>query len=199
MPAEGRAGFADELVRHVEDEDCGVSDGVGQGGIGNEVVGELDTGEVLYIFVQDVDEVGELLGGLAEGGVGIVVLGVFGHGDLFFVYPHLHLFFEQVGICACVLGDDFGDCGAPTAMLAAFNEAEKGCSTDQLPEPTTVTLCFLEFVESNLAMVNLVSGESLRCRSVGKCRTAGLRLQEEKLKASLCAQFIYSAQGIGAT
>jgi hypothetical protein len=69
-------------------------DGVGQGGIGDEVVGELDAWEVLYVFVQVVDEVGELLGGLAEEGVRVVVRGVFGHGHFFFVYPHLHLFFE---------------------------------------------------------------------------------------------------------
>jgi hypothetical protein len=84
-------------------------------------------------------------------------------------------------------------------MLAVLKEIEKGCSTDQFPEPTTVTLCFLEFVESNLAMVSLLSGEILSCRVVGKRRAAGLMLQEVKLKASLGAQFIYSAQGTGGT
>lgn len=47
-------------------------------------------------------------------------------------------------------------------------------------------------------MLTCLDREILRCREGEKGRAAGLKLQEAKLRVNLTAQFIYSAQGIGA-
>lgn len=101
------ANIVNELMGKVEDEDAGVFDGVGEGGVGDEVVGESDAWEIFDVFVVRVDNVCELLGLVANGGV--VVFGVFGQDDVFFEHPHLHLLFEEILVLPCVFGDDLGN------------------------------------------------------------------------------------------
>lgn len=62
MTLELVADIVDELMGQVEDENGRVLDGVVDGGVGDEVVGEGDAGEVFDVFVVVVDDAGELLG-----------------------------------------------------------------------------------------------------------------------------------------
>lgn len=101
------ADIADKLVGKIEDEDGGILDGVLQGGVRDDVVGELDTGQVFCVLVVFVDDGGQLLGLLAEGG--IVVRGCRVESDILLVHPHVHIFFEQVGEGLCVFGNDLGN------------------------------------------------------------------------------------------
>lgn len=66
------AEVVDELVGKVEDEDCGVLDGGFDGGVGDDVFGQGDRRQVFDVFVDMVDEGGELLGLGAEVGGGVV-------------------------------------------------------------------------------------------------------------------------------
>lgn len=98
----------------VEDEDCRVFDGVFDGGVGDDVFGEGDGGEVFDVFVEVVYEACELLGFGTEFGGGVVAFRIGRHGDSLFVDPHLDFGFEELGVLCCVLGNNFGDGGAPS-------------------------------------------------------------------------------------
>lgn len=99
----------------VEDQDAGVLDGGSEGGVGVEVGGEGDVGEVFDVLVVVVDQVGELLWGCRVGGgrVGFVVGGAGGEGERFFVDPHLDQRVKEGRVGRGVFGDDFGNGRAP--------------------------------------------------------------------------------------
>ena len=107
----------DELVRQVEDEDGGVAHGVDEGRVGDEVGGQGNGGQILDVFVERVDEGGELLGLGAELRRGIVMLGVFGEADGLFENPHLDGGLEEVAMLRRVFSDDLGDGRAPSRLL----------------------------------------------------------------------------------
>ena len=78
-----------------------------------EIVGKGDVGEVFDVFVEVVDEGGELLGLGGEGGGSVVVFGGLGDGDRLFVDPHLDIGFEEVRVLFGVFGDYLCNGGSP--------------------------------------------------------------------------------------
>ena len=80
------------------------------------------------------------MGELLQGGVAGEVFRVGRDGDVFFVNPHRDSLFEEVRVCDGVLSDNLGDCGAPRVVSEGMKDHR--VLPYQLPEPTTVTLCF---------------------------------------------------------
>ena len=99
----------------VEDQDAGVLDGGGEGGVGVEIGREGDVGEVFDVLVVVVDQVGELLWGgrVRRGGVAFVVGGAGGEGERFFVDPHLDQRMEEGWVGRGVFGHNLGDGRTP--------------------------------------------------------------------------------------
>ena len=107
MAAQGITRLVDELMWHVEDQDRRIFHCVDQRRIGHKVVRQADTRKVLYVLVEVIDEVGELLRRLAKWRFRIIEFRVLWHRHFFLIYPHLHLLFKQVRICLGVLRYDF--------------------------------------------------------------------------------------------
>lgn len=109
--------LVDELVRQVEDQDRGVFDGIAQVRVGDHVVRQRDPREVLDVLVDAVDDIRQLVCLVAEG---LPVRRVVWDGHVLFENPHLHLFFEDIGMLARVFGEDFGDRRPPASSATAI-------------------------------------------------------------------------------
>lgn len=105
--------LVDELVREVEDEDRGVLDGSSHVWVRDDIARQRDAREVLDVLVDTVYDVRQLVLLVAKG---LAVRRVFRDGHLLFEYPHLHLFFEDIGMLARVFGQDFGDRRSPVII-----------------------------------------------------------------------------------
>ena len=105
----------DELVGQVEHQNGSTLDSVHEIRVGNDVLGQRDARQVLYILVQAVDQLGELLRLGGQGRLRVVVLAGLGNGVLLLKHPHAHLLLEQVRVLGDVLAHDLGDGGAPVA------------------------------------------------------------------------------------
>lgn len=128
------AELVDELVGQVEDQDGGVLDRGAEGGVGVQVGGQGDVGQVFDVLVVVVDQIGEFLRGGGVGGarVGFVVGGAGEEGERFFVDPHLDQRVEQGRVGRRVFGDDFGDGGAPDERRISLGELQTACARERI-------------------------------------------------------------------
>lgn len=91
---------------------------------------------------------------------------------MFFKHPHLDVAFKEVWVLGGTLSDHFGNGRAPGDVLVEWVEKTNGCPTYQLPEPTTVTLCFFaKGVKDDIfaLMLSILVGEVVKgTRVVGR-------------------------------
>lgn len=96
------ANVFEELVGHVEDNNVGVLGGVHNRGHGDEVLGQLDRGQVLDVLMLLVDDLGQVLA-----------------IDLFLMHPHANGGLENVRQLSGVFGHDLCHSSAPKSELAS--------------------------------------------------------------------------------
>lgn len=130
-------------MRKDEDEHGGVLARARKIGIGDDIGGQCDVWEVLDVLVDVVDDVRQLLRLVVAGEVSRI----FRNGDILFKYPHLDSLLEEIRILLDTLSNELGHGGSPVPISKIQNvrqprSAELLRAAYQLPEPTTVTLCF---------------------------------------------------------
>ena len=123
-----------------------------------EVRRKSDIRKVFDVLVEMVDQVCELLRFCGELGGGVVAFRGFRYCDILFIYPHLHIRMKDVWVCLRVLRYDLCDGGSPTTI--STYTCSLHIKAYQLPEPTTVTLCFCSWLP-RVAMALIAAGQRI--------------------------------------